>query len=301
MGASERTQARLVDRADWYRAVAAESLRVARFGNPVTVVIAELPHLDALSDRLGRRAADQVVAEIARLIESESRVADPIAHLSHGSFGALLLETGEDGATRYIDRVRAAADDWLENAGLTLRLSLGWAPAPALPPAGPGLSPGTGRHRSGRRVAHPPVRSSRRQLPQLPAGARQPPPAVRPAWASGRSGRSSPGGRPRYRRVFGPWPTVGRARASVPPPGHTNPAGSHRAAGRSPSGAARSRAADAPYWPSAPRLRRPAGGSRGRIPQLPCAPTACRPGCCPHPGSRGPTARSGSRPRARRR
>src|SRR5207247_8871419 len=98
------------------------------------------PHLDALSDRLGRRAADQVVAEIARLIESESRVADPIAHLSHGSFGALLLETGEDGATRYIDRVRAAADDWLENAGLTLRLSLGWAPAPA----GAGLAPPNG-------------------------------------------------------------------------------------------------------------------------------------------------------------
>jgi diguanylate cyclase (GGDEF)-like protein len=131
IGAPERTRARLVGRADWDRAVAAESLRVARFGNPVTVVVAELAHLDALSDRLGRQAADQVVTEIARLIESESRVADPIAHLSHGSFGALLLETGGDGATHYIDRLRAAADCWLENAGLTLRLSLGWAAAPA--------------------------------------------------------------------------------------------------------------------------------------------------------------------------
>jgi len=131
IGAPERTWARLVDRAEWDRAVAAESLRVARFGNPVTVVMAELAQLDALSDRLGRQAADQVVAEIARLIESESRVADSIAHLSHGSFGALLLETGEDGATRYIDRLRAAADGWLEDAGLTLRLSLGSAAAPA--------------------------------------------------------------------------------------------------------------------------------------------------------------------------
>jgi diguanylate cyclase (GGDEF)-like protein len=131
LGAPERTRARLVTRADWDRAVAAESQRVARFGNPATVVMAELARLDALSDRLGRNVANQVVAEIAHLIESESRAADPIAHLSHGMFGALLLETAEDGATHYIDRVRAAADSWLENAGLTLRLSLGWATPPA--------------------------------------------------------------------------------------------------------------------------------------------------------------------------
>jgi diguanylate cyclase (GGDEF)-like protein len=125
--ASVAALAGLADRATWDRAVREESARTARFGRPVTVVMAELPNIDDLADHLGREVADRVVVETARLLSSEGRAVDRIAWLGAARFGVLLLETEETRAPGYVDRVRAAADDWLQSAGLTIRLSLGWA------------------------------------------------------------------------------------------------------------------------------------------------------------------------------
>ena len=124
---SVATIAGLADGATWDRAMREESARAARFGRPVTVVMAELPNLDALADRLGREVADRVVVETARLLSSEGRAVDRIAWLGEARFGVLLLETEEAQAPGYIDRVRGTADDWLQSAGLTIRLSVGCA------------------------------------------------------------------------------------------------------------------------------------------------------------------------------
>jgi diguanylate cyclase (GGDEF)-like protein len=117
----------LGDPASWERTVREESARAARFHRPVTVVMAELPRLDEVADRLGRDAADRVVAETARLLVAEGRAVDRIAWLDYARFGVLLMETEEARATDYVDRVRSAADAWLQGAGLSVRLSLGWA------------------------------------------------------------------------------------------------------------------------------------------------------------------------------
>jgi diguanylate cyclase (GGDEF)-like protein len=123
----EWTHAGLADPAAWDRAIREESARAARFGRPATVVLAGLDHVDDVADRLGRDAADRVVLEVARLLVAKGRAADRIAWLGDATFGVLLLETGESGARYYADRVRTAADGWLESAGLSIRLSLGWA------------------------------------------------------------------------------------------------------------------------------------------------------------------------------
>ena len=117
----------LGDPASWERTVREESARAARFHRPVTVVMTELPRLDEVADRLGRDAADRVVAQIARLLVAEGRAVDRIAWLEYARFGVLLMETEEARATDYVDRVRAAADAWLQGSGLTVRLALGWA------------------------------------------------------------------------------------------------------------------------------------------------------------------------------
>lgn len=117
----------LADPAAWDRTLREESARVARFGRPVTVVMAEIPDLEGVADRLGRGVADRVVTETARLLATEGRAADRLAWLGDAKFGILLSETEENRATGYVDRVRVAADDWLESAGLSIRLSLGWA------------------------------------------------------------------------------------------------------------------------------------------------------------------------------
>jgi diguanylate cyclase (GGDEF)-like protein len=125
--ASVADQAGVADGATWDRALREESARAARFGRPVTVVMAELPNLEHLADRLGREVADRVVVETARVLSSEGRAVDRIAWLGEARFGVLLLETEETRAPGYVDRVRATADDWLRSAGLTIRLSLGCA------------------------------------------------------------------------------------------------------------------------------------------------------------------------------
>jgi diguanylate cyclase (GGDEF)-like protein len=117
----------LADPATWDRAIREESARMARFGHPVTVVMAELRHLDALADRVGRDAADRVTTETARLLVKQGRASDRLAWLGDAKFGVLLLETEEVRACGYVERVRAATDSWLESAGLSVRLSLGWA------------------------------------------------------------------------------------------------------------------------------------------------------------------------------
>jgi diguanylate cyclase (GGDEF)-like protein len=113
--------------AAWDRTLREESARVARFGRPVTVVMAEIRDLDGVIDRLGRGVADRVVTETARLLVTKGRAADRIAWLGDATFGVLLSETEEVRASGYVDRMRAAADGWLESAGLSVRLSLGWA------------------------------------------------------------------------------------------------------------------------------------------------------------------------------
>lgn len=124
--ASERSPG-LADPAMWDRFVREESARVARFGRPITVVMAELRRIDGVAERLGRDVADRVVTETATLLATEGRSVDRIAWLGEARFGVLLLETEEIGARHYVDRVRAVADGWLESAGLSIRLSLGWA------------------------------------------------------------------------------------------------------------------------------------------------------------------------------
>jgi len=117
----------LGDGAMWSHAIREESARAARFGHPVTVVIAELPRLEGLADRFGPAVVERVVAEAGHAMVSESRAVDRIARLGDARFGALLPETDEVAARVYVERVRAVADGWLESTGLSVRLSVGWA------------------------------------------------------------------------------------------------------------------------------------------------------------------------------
>jgi diguanylate cyclase (GGDEF)-like protein len=121
----------LAEATTWEDLVREESARAARFERPSMVVTATLPQLEDFAERWGRDAADRVVAEITRVLESEGRAVDRIALLGDSTFGILLPETGELGASRFAERVRAAADAWLIAAGLSVRLEFAWANVPA--------------------------------------------------------------------------------------------------------------------------------------------------------------------------
>jgi diguanylate cyclase (GGDEF)-like protein len=120
----------LAEATTWEDLVRDESARAARFGRPSMVVTATLQQLEDVAERWGRDAADRVVAEITRVLESEGRAVDRMALLGDSTFGILLPETGELGASRFAERVRAATDAWLIAAGLSVRLEFAWANVP---------------------------------------------------------------------------------------------------------------------------------------------------------------------------
>jgi diguanylate cyclase (GGDEF)-like protein len=149
--ASEWSLAELGDGAMWSRAIQDESARAARFGHPVTVVLAELPRLDGLADRFGPAVVERVVAEAAHALVAESRAVDRVARLGDARFGVLLPETDEVAARVYVERVRAVADGWLESTGLSIRLSVGWAsPAEGGSIAGAAITAEQRMHDAGR-------------------------------------------------------------------------------------------------------------------------------------------------------
>ena len=111
----------------WKRMLREESARVARFGRPVTVVLAACPELDAVAELLGSEATERIADATGRLLRVDGRAADRFVRLGRARFGVLLIETDEQDAGPYVERVRTAADRWFESAGLSIRLAVGWA------------------------------------------------------------------------------------------------------------------------------------------------------------------------------
>jgi len=114
----------------WDEALGQEDARRARYGRPVTVVVAELDRLDALARQLGRENADRLIRPVAQALLVNARAADVVARLGHHRFGILLPETDEIRAINYVERVRLACDAWLDAAAVSVRLSIGWASSP---------------------------------------------------------------------------------------------------------------------------------------------------------------------------
>jgi diguanylate cyclase (GGDEF)-like protein len=117
----------LASSTEWFAWLAEESARAARYQRPATVVLVELTWLDRLADRVGRPAADRLIAPVATTLRGHARAADQIARLSSTRFGVLLVETDEISAINYIERIRSACDLWLASGAVALRLSIGWA------------------------------------------------------------------------------------------------------------------------------------------------------------------------------
>jgi diguanylate cyclase (GGDEF)-like protein len=115
--------------ATWDRWLVEEDARTKRYRRPATVVLVELDGLDRLVERLGPAAADRLIPPVAATLRRHARAADRVARLAKGRFGVILVETDEVQAINYVERVRAAADQWLEAGAIATRLSIGWAEA----------------------------------------------------------------------------------------------------------------------------------------------------------------------------
>ena len=114
-------------RREWDEVFRHEEQGFARYGRPVTVVVAELEGLDALAAALGQSTAERLIPPVAATMRQSARAADFLARIGLTRFFALLPETDEVAAINYVERVRSTCDMWLEASGVAVRLAVGWA------------------------------------------------------------------------------------------------------------------------------------------------------------------------------
>jgi diguanylate cyclase (GGDEF)-like protein len=109
--------------------MAQEEAREQRYGRPATVIVFELDGLTKLVDRLGPEPGDRIETALGDTIKRLARRADHVARLERGRYAVLLPETDEVAAINYVERIRRAADLWLESGAIAMRLAIGWASA----------------------------------------------------------------------------------------------------------------------------------------------------------------------------
>jgi diguanylate cyclase (GGDEF)-like protein len=105
-----------------------ELLRVARTGQPLTIVMFDLDHFKSVNDRFGHKAGDRALRAVAAILDRARRGSDLVARLGGEEFVALLVDTDAEGGRRFYKRVSS----FPELAGLPcgrLTLSAGVAQA----------------------------------------------------------------------------------------------------------------------------------------------------------------------------
>ncbi len=128
----------LLDAAAWAGKVATEDSRVRRYHHPATIVVIEFDGLRGAMEEHGSDIGRRVLPGIAGIIRRLARDADHVGRLAPGGFTVLLAETDEISAINYVERIRVACEEWLEQTGVALGMSIGWAGTtgdPTLPDA----------------------------------------------------------------------------------------------------------------------------------------------------------------------
>ncbi len=123
------SSAAFLDQAAWESRVTEEDARIRRYHHPATVAVLELD---------GPGAMQHVIDAVAGVIRRLARDADLVARLDDGRLVVLLPETDEISAINYVERIRAAAESWLADEAVAVRLAIGWAGTtgdPTLPDA----------------------------------------------------------------------------------------------------------------------------------------------------------------------
>ena len=107
-----------------------EVSRYSRFDHPLAVVVLDVDGLKSVNDALGHAAGDQMLREIAAILERCSRSVDVVCRYGGDEFAVLLVETGRDGALLYAERIRRQVEAAQAANGRAVTVSAGVAVLP---------------------------------------------------------------------------------------------------------------------------------------------------------------------------
>jgi diguanylate cyclase (GGDEF)-like protein len=85
-----------------------ETARSLRSGSNIGVLLLDLDHFKLINDSGGHAAGDQVLREVARVLRSVVRTGDDVVRFGGEEFLVLLHESGQEGALRVAEEIRAA-------------------------------------------------------------------------------------------------------------------------------------------------------------------------------------------------
>jgi two-component system, cell cycle response regulator len=112
-------------------ALADEFERSRRYGNPLSVMIADIDHFKRVNDRYGHPIGDAALRHVAERLAAQVRKTDVAARYGGEEFLIVLPETARDGAAVLGERIRAAVEhaplDLAGGGRLDLTISIGAA------------------------------------------------------------------------------------------------------------------------------------------------------------------------------
>jgi two-component system, cell cycle response regulator len=115
--------------------LSAEMERVRRYDSTVSVLLIDLDHFKRVNDTHGHLVGDDVLMEVAALLQRAVRTVDVVARYGGEEFVVVLPETGVQGATSFAERIRELIEehDFVAAIGSNLQLtaSIGVATFPS--------------------------------------------------------------------------------------------------------------------------------------------------------------------------
>jgi diguanylate cyclase (GGDEF)-like protein len=97
----------LPNRRAYEERLAVETARATRYEQPLSICLLDLDGFKAINDRLGHQAGDDVLREVARVLD-QARAADDVFRVGGDEFAVLMPQTAPADARRAAERLAAA-------------------------------------------------------------------------------------------------------------------------------------------------------------------------------------------------
>jgi diguanylate cyclase (GGDEF)-like protein len=99
---------KLFNRGAWEEMLIAEHSRVQRSGMTSALLMFDIDHFKSVNDTYGHQAGDEVIRTVAALVRETKREADIAGRYGGEEFAIILVDTDEEGAFIYAERLREA-------------------------------------------------------------------------------------------------------------------------------------------------------------------------------------------------
>jgi diguanylate cyclase (GGDEF)-like protein len=114
----------LFDRATARTVLESELIRTERYGQPVSIALADVDHFKRINDSMGHSAGDRVLSGVAAVMEGHSRAIDIVARYGGEEFLVVAPGIGDDEAWHMAERLRVRVRRELRDPQVTVSVGV---------------------------------------------------------------------------------------------------------------------------------------------------------------------------------